>query len=778
MPSYPAYEMRRQQQCTANQQCPSRIAGNIPEDPITLSTRGVVLHDLTQDIPKRPLGLVAELVHLIDSDLDLKHLPTVTQPVYSLPTPSHPNPTDLHTAGGGGALEVPTQLPQLCWEPFVLLALRIIADQTALESPDTRPATAVSSPSGDLPGADVQVAIAVSSPSGELPCLGVASSVLSSSGDQSSCEGSAAVSSPPGDLPCQDGNASILRPSGTLPLSLMAVAESSPSGDLPRSSATAVVSLPSDAAAEVSSLSGDLSCPKSTVFDSLPCRTRPEKDLEPTISASSDQDLPLRQRTYLAITRGETPEVDETLLEEEQSLFARTDLDQFDTFLDLYRLRQKDGDICDERALAVLNSIIHSREQDTDPVHRSQLGTSDLLNGPAYCQLFGLTRDSFSSQPNEGDSSWESRLAVWIDGQFKTKCPGLLVPDSIRVKVAPRLPNSPDPACLQKQQPRSTGPDKRDVKVTLRLNDCPDRVKILADVLNPFSETNCSAQRIFVRPIAEGKRGEVALSSDDSRLLLALGRSLRLSNAELERLLADGAFHQLHCCIGPVLVRIGPAERPGSDTPDLRVFIQGDGLTMLHCPPTQSDLCLRLGNSVERPVTLHLELPPFDQETLRRLTNFHVQAASESDRAFGNCLVVGPFREDISSSDEEALQLGLQKAIPTGTVQLLKSPGHAPHGFLCEFESADAANLAKRNMINQGGKSGNQLLNTLQRFDIRKLPTVTRINLPPILCNLITKDHFFAINRSRNNTQHTKSGSTVSSCNLPKSLGKAVATPA
>jgi hypothetical protein len=281
-------------------------------------------------------------------------------------------------------------------------------------------------------------------------------------------------------------------------------------------------------------------------------------------------------------------------------------------------------------------------------------------------------------------------------------------------------------------------------------------------MVNPLSGATNTAQRIFVRPIAEGKRGEAALSSEDSQLLLALGRSLRLSPAELERLIAEGALNQPSCCLGPVLVRIGAAEHTGAEVSDLRVFIQSDGLTMLNNLSSKTGLCLRLGNSAEEPIILHFALPELSEKTLRRLTDVHIQEALGRERASGNCLVVGPFGADISSCEEEELELSLQEAVPDGTVRLLKSPGHSPHGFLCEFGSAEEANWAKKAMISKDNRCRNHLLDALNRVDIHSLPTVTRIDLPPILRNLITKDHLYALRKSsRNNTLPTKSGPPV-----------------
>ena len=356
--------------------------------------------------------------------------------------------------------------------------------------------------------------------------------------------------------------------------------------------------------------------------------------------------------TYLAVTKGETPDVDESTLAQEQELFAQTDLGQFEQVLALQRRRQRDGDVCDERGLAVLHKVMSSDEHQAASDSVSQLGTLFLLDGPAQCQIFGLTRASFPSWSKKSDSTWRTETAQWIVTQLNRTCPSLLDENSIlsiRVTLAPR-PAGPPRATGLRQQNLRTGPDTREAKVTLRLNEHDDRAQLFLDRITPFCGTDCTALRVSVRPVAEGKRVEVALSSTDSQLLLALGRSLRLSPAQLEHLIADGAFNQLSCCLGHVLVRIGPAEDCGSAVPDPQVFVQVDGLTLLNRLHRQ-DLCLRLGKHNERLVELHFALPELSMETLQRLTSVHLSEILGSERTGGNCLVVGPLSsEDIATS--------------------------------------------------------------------------------------------------------------------------------
>ena len=470
------------------------------------------------------------------------------------------------------------------------------------------------------------------------------------------------------------------------------------------------------------------------------------------------QQLQAQLLTYLAVTKGETPDVDESTLAQEQELFAQTDLGQFEQVLALQRRRQRDGDVCDERGLAVLHKAMCSDEHQTASDSVSQLGTLGLLDGPAQCQIFGLTRASFPSWSKKSDSTWRTETAQWIVTQLNRTCPGLLDENSIlsiRVTIAPRPAALPRATGLRQQNLR-TGPDTREAKVTLRLNEHADRAQLFMDRITPFCGTDCTALRVSVRPVAEGKRVEVALSSTDSQLLLALGRSLRLSPAQLEHLIADGAFNQLSCCLGHVLVRIGPAEDSGSAVPDPRVFVQVDCLTLLNRLHRQ-DLCLRLGKHNERLVELHFALPELSMETLQRLSSVHLSEILGSDRTGGNCLVVGPLSsEDIAPEDEKRLQVGLQNAIPTGAVQLLKSLGHSTHGFFYEFDSAEAASAAKMSLTQTDrhlkGKPVSQLLRALRDVQISFLPTITQINLPPVLCRLITKDQLYSISKSQRKT--------------------------
>ena len=131
--------------------------------------------------------------------------------------------------------------------------------------------------------------------------------------------------------------------------------------------------------------------------------------------------------------------------------------------------------------------------------------------------------------------------------------------------------------------------------------------------------------------------------------------------------------------------------------------------------------------------------------------------------------------------DEKRLQVGLQNAIPTGAVQLLKSLGHSTHGFFYEFDSAEAASAAKMSLTQTDrhlkGKPVSQLLRALRDVQISFLPTITQINHPPVLCRLITKDQLYSISKSQrktplpNQAESLAQGPTVPASN-PSGTGK------
>ena len=221
------------------------------------------------------------------------------------------------------------------------------------------------------------------------------------------------------------------------------------------------------------------------------------------------------------------------MLAEEQELFSQTDLGQFDDVLALHKHRPQDEDAFNERDLALLYTLTQGEEPAASDFI-SLLGTTrNLLDGPINCRIFGLTRASFPSLSKESDMTWVSNTASWIRDKLNTVSPGLVEESSpfpIRITLAPRPSSSPGSAPSRKQ-PQETGQDAREAKITLRLNDSPARTQLFTERANPFSGTDCTAQRVFVRLAAEGRRCEVALSSRDSQLLPALGRSLRLSTA-------------------------------------------------------------------------------------------------------------------------------------------------------------------------------------------------------------------------------------------------------
>jgi hypothetical protein len=467
------------------------------------------------------------------------------------------------------------------------------------------------------------------------------------------------------------------------------------------------------------------------------------------------------RRTYAAVATGDSdPPGSRDDLVQAQQLFAGVDLGQFDSVQNFLPNS--------EFEMAKLSFILEKNPlQETQPSESED--SPDVMN----CILTGLRVNNFPVPlPSQSgadkwrklsDRAWTQGASEHLANALGKAWPLLVRPESIRMTIVGERQ-------AELAQGYRVERDNRLMIITLCLQSTQDRKKVLAGDLKSFAiHFRSLSPAVFFRSTAEGLRAEMVLGQRDSSNLIQLGTSLKLQPRALELLLQDALEHSGAAGQG-VTVRMGagPQETEqlaGSLTAlCTRIFIQGEGSTLVELAASGKPLVLALGKGCERPVQVSVEPQPLSRASMTALTAAHVAKALRSPVRKGNCLVIGPLLRSwtalggkASMDQERKLQADLEAAHPNALLRLLRTAGNGTHGLVLELaSSSEAAELKGKLSVRPG-----PLTDATGKFT-----QVMQIDFPSALAQGITSDQIYNLAQSVRSPDN-KRRPAAGTCNRP-----------
>jgi hypothetical protein len=408
---------------------------------------------------------------------------------------------------------------------------------------------------------------------------------------------------------------------------------------------------------------------------------------------------------------------------------------QFDQVISLSKGR------LDERALVDLAERVPALQPNWARERQAINREHELVS----CALHGLRVSHFPvplpTLPTEvrwrklRDADWTTYATVWLHTVLEKHWKGLVPQESIRL-------------LLMGAPPKAGSEDTRKVAVTLCLCNTADRESALTDDAKALArELMGRTNSVSLRTLAAGVRTEVELATDDSRLVMALGQSLKLPARELERLLEDALAQAGVGLDASVRLGAGYAEKraPG-EVPT--VYIQADGPTLARLAEAGQPLQIRLPTGTERELVLPLVMPPLSAQRCRQITGA-VIASYDPKSQQGSRLVIGPLaREwmekegDVALRQEQQLLGDARKCSPNFTVTptLLRCPGRSPHGLILDCGTEEGAASVKKMVESRKGLPAS-FLAALPRWH----SACTQVDLPLTLAREISVDQIYML---------------------------------